>query len=80
MNMIEAIKEAQSLPNVWFRPVSWRNTGAAYTIGRGGRVEFVPTARGGVPARFPDVNVCLGEWEVIDPGFVHSEQPNNQER
>lgn len=71
MNFIEAItylRDHQE-PYMWARPVSWREAHIALCENRG-KVEFVPTLRGGIPAPCPSVEDIIGEWEIVDPGEV----------
>ena len=58
----------------WFRPFSMRGTGYAFCT-EGTSVKFVPTMKGGAPARFPDVDDICGEWEVVSPDVVNTELP-----
>lgn len=51
-----------------------RGKGAAFCVEMK-RVQFVPTARGGQPARFPDADDICGEWEVVSPDVVNTELP-----
>lgn len=71
MNMLEAISyiSANEDPYMWARPVSMRGLPFAYTV-RNGRVMSVPGPSGAYHALFPDVQMSLEEWEIVNPDCV----------
>jgi hypothetical protein len=53
----------------WFRPISWRGSGWAFTI-RDTLVVKVPTPREGDCGIAPRVSELLEGWELVDPVVV----------
>lgn len=73
MNLLEAIKAAQETGK-WFRPVSWKNYGEAFTISADGDwTELVPTPRGGKAFMVAAISGLMGDWELISPEEVCNE-------
>jgi hypothetical protein len=75
MNLIEVVEELDGRHDMWFRPISMRDTGYAYSINPENKdyVQFVPTLHGGIPASFPRVIDILYEWEIVKPQDVLKE-------
>lgn len=75
MTLQEAIKAVQGKEELWFRPVSWKDLGIAFTI-IGEDAYRVPSSKGGRQDMTHDIDELLGEWEVIGREYVIGERLN----
>jgi hypothetical protein len=67
----EALKRAEASDgSLWARPVGWR--GVAYVVHHG-TTHIVPGVCGGMVCMTVEVKYLIGEWEVITPEQVISE-------
>lgn len=73
MKLHEILEEAQVVSgDMWFRPVSWKYCGSAFTI-TAGRVYVVPSATGGDIGITASVACLVGDWVLVDPEEVCTE-------
>lgn len=70
MNIVDAVRRLQVDSSCWARPVGW--IGQAIFI-RDGCLTVVPDLRGGRLWTGPYAKDVAGEWEVVSPDQVNSE-------
>lgn len=78
MTLIEVLNTLKGHDGYWFRPVSWRGTGRAYTYWYG-MTALVPDPNGPKQGMTCDPRELVGDWEITSPGAVIDERgvPSN---
>lgn len=74
MNIKEAIEfVSNNSPAAWFRPVSWKGSGQAFTV-KDNKTYLVPSLNGGILDMTFYVDDLIEEWETINPSEVLQER------
>ena len=78
--VITAVIENESPLDLWFRPVTWRNSGQAFALDYDKkRTVFVPNSMGGFPEMTKEVDDLIADWEIVDADTVLEERDKVKE-
>lgn len=69
MKLHEVLKDVKGSTDKWFRPVSWKGCKHAYCI-EDGHSYFVPSPHGGYCDMVAQVDILIGDWEIVTPDEV----------
>lgn len=73
MKLHEVVETLGDNRDYWFRPVSWRGSGQAYTIILGS-TYVVPSSKGGEIGMTTNPTELAGEWEIVNADTVLGER------
>ena len=74
MKIDEAFKMMIANPQLWGRPLNWRESGRGVFLVGDVRLVIVPNPRGSYgPGFIPNYKDVVDEWEVVDPDVILDE-------